>query len=340
MSRREMLDLVVVGAGVVGSATALAAARDGLRVALVEAHEPPAWAPLDADLRVYAFAPDNAALLDDLGAWAAIRAARAHPYRRMRVWDAAGGGELDFDADALGRAHLGHIVEHSLLVDRLWAACGREASLRRVFPARLASLEQDPDSATAVLEDGQRLRAKLVVGADGAASRVRAAVGLDTEAHDYGQRGLVAYVGTGLAHQDTAWQRFLPTGPLAFLPCADGRCSIVWTLPADEATRMRALDEYEARVGDAVTVEGALHAFLDTDLDTYITGGKGWSNFPSEHQQRKIPWCNLTRNTQRLHLLPWKGFLQFIGPTSVIEKVIACQRNIDVSRLANRFAAV
>ena len=264
MSRREMLDLVVVGAGVVGSATALAAARDGLRVALVEAHEPPAWAPLDADLRVYAFAPDNAALLDDLGAWAAIRAARAHPYRRMRVWDAAGGGELDFDADALGRAHLGHIVEHSLLVDRLWAACGREASLRRVFPARLASLEQDPDSATAVLEDGQRLRAKLVVGADGAASRVRAAVGLDTEAHDYGQRGLVAYVGTGLAHQDTAWQRFLPTGPLAFLPCADGRSSIVWTLPEAEAQRLLAVDEasfrreltraFDARLGEVTSV--------------------------------------------------------------------------------------
>ncbi|GAB2495375.1 FAD-dependent oxidoreductase [Arenimonas alkanexedens] len=264
MSRREMLDLVVIGAGVVGSATALAAARDGLRVALVEAQAPPAWSPDDADLRVYAFAPDNAALLDELGAWASIRAARAHPYRRMRVWDAAGGGELDFDADTLARDHLGHIVEHGLLVDRLWAACGREPSLRRIFPARLATLEQDAEAAIAVLEDGQRLRARLVVGADGAGSRVRAELGLQTDAHDYGQRGLVAYVGTEQAHEDTAWQRFLPTGPLAFLPCADGRSSIVWTLPEADAQRLLALDDasfareltraFDARLGEVTSV--------------------------------------------------------------------------------------
>ncbi|WP_290887943.1 FAD-dependent oxidoreductase [Arenimonas sp.] len=270
MSRRDTFDLVVVGAGVVGSATALAAARDGLRVALVEAHEPAAWSPGDADLRVYAFAPDNAALLDDLGAWQSVRAARAHPYRRMRVWDAAGGGELDFDADAFGRDHLGHIVEHSLLVDRLWAACGREPSLRRVVPATLATIEQDADAATAVLGDGQRLRARLVVGADGAASRVRATVGLDTEAHDYGQRGLVAYVHTESPHGDTAWQRFLPTGPLAFLPCADGRSSIVWTLPEAEAQRLLAADDasflreltraFDARLGE-VTAVSARAAF-------------------------------------------------------------------------------
>ena len=107
MSRRDPFDVVVVGAGVVGATAALAAVRDGLRVALVEAREPPAWREDVPDLRVYAFAPDASALLDDLGAWAPVRAARAQPYRRMRVWDAAGGGELVFDADALGRPELG-----------------------------------------------------------------------------------------------------------------------------------------------------------------------------------------------------------------------------------------
>jgi len=264
MSRRELLDVVVVGAGVVGSAAALAAARDGLRVALVEAHPPPPWVADEADLRVYAFAPDNQALLEDLGAWASIRAARAHPYRRMRVWDAAGGGELDFNADELGREQLGHIVEHALLVDRLWAACGREPTLQRHCPDQLASIEQDADSVTAVLASGQRLRAKLLLGADGAASAVRGLVGLPVDRHDYGQRGLVAYVGTGQPHEDTAWQRFLPTGPLAFLPCADGRSSIVWTLPDAEAERLLATDEagfrreltraFDARLGEVVSV--------------------------------------------------------------------------------------
>ncbi|MFY2764080.1 FAD-dependent oxidoreductase [Arenimonas sp. MALMAid1274] len=242
MSRRDPWDLVVVGAGVVGSAAALAAARDGLRVALVEAHAPEAWTPASTDLRVYAFAPDSAALLQSLDAWDAVRAARAHPYRRMRVWDAAGGAELDFDAQSLGRDHLGHIVEHALLVDRLWAACGREPGVQRYCPDKLVALEQDDNSVTAVLEGGQRLRARLLLGADGAASRVRELAGLDVDRHDYGQQGLVAYVQTEHPHEDTAWQRFLPSGPLAFLPCADGRSSIVWTQPEAEARRRLALE--------------------------------------------------------------------------------------------------
>ena len=283
MSRREPLDLVVVGAGVVGSAAALAAARDGLRVALVEAQAPPPWSADAPDLRVYAFAPDNQALLEDLGAWGSIVSARAHPYRRMRVWDAAAAGELDFNADALGRAQLGHIVEHALLVDRLWAACGREPNLQRHCPDQLSAIEQDGDSATAVLASGQRLHAKLLLGADGAASAVRGLVDLPVERHDYGQRGLVAYVGTDLPHEDTAWQRFLPTGPLAFLPCADGRCSIVWTLPDQEAERLLAADDvafmreltraFDARLGEVVSVSARAAFPLRRQLaKAYVAG--------------------------------------------------------------------
>ena len=100
---RTRLDVVVVGAGVVGSACALALARAGLQVALVEARTAPRWSAERPDLRVFALAPDNVALLDALGAWPQILAARAQPYRRMRVWDAAGGDELVFDAAALAR---------------------------------------------------------------------------------------------------------------------------------------------------------------------------------------------------------------------------------------------
>ena len=123
MSRRMQRDAVVVGGGVVGAACALALADAGLQVALVEAGTPARWSREQPDLRVFAFAPDNAALLESLGVWKDILATRAQPYRHMRVWDAAGGGELHFDADTLARHELGWIIEHDLLAERRWAAC-------------------------------------------------------------------------------------------------------------------------------------------------------------------------------------------------------------------------
>ena len=242
MSRRTGPDVVVVGAGVVGAAAALGLARQGLKVAIIEAHAPAAWSQDDPDLKVYALAPDASLLLDRLGVWQQVLGRRAHPYRRMRVWDAVGGGELCFDADALGRSELGHIVEHGLLVDRLWDALGREPGIERHCPSRLLAFEQDAEGVRIEHEQGV-VRARLALGADGASSKLRELAGIGVSERDYGQRGLVAYVATEKPHEDTAWQRFLPTGPLALLPCGDGRCSIVWTLPEAEAARLLEADE-------------------------------------------------------------------------------------------------
>jgi 2-octaprenyl-3-methyl-6-methoxy-1,4-benzoquinol hydroxylase len=284
MSRAALLDVAVIGAGVVGAAAALALAREGLRVALVEAHEPAPWRSDTPDLRVYAFAPDSQALLESLDAWSPVANARAHPYRRMRVWDAAGGGELCFDADDLGRSNLGHIVEHGLLVDRLWQAVGRERTISRHCPDKLQSLLQDEGGVTLELASGARLRARLALGADGAASKVRELANLASDNHDYGQRGLVAYVRCQRPHEDTAWQRFLPSGPLAFLPCADGRCSIVWTLPNAEAERLLALEDaafcreltraFDARLGEVVEVSARAAFPLRRQLAREMLAGR------------------------------------------------------------------
>ncbi|KAB7767003.1 UbiH/UbiF family hydroxylase [Xanthomonas maliensis] len=242
MSRRGGRDVLVVGGGVVGAACALALADAGLSVALVEGAEPAPWQADQPDLRVYAFAADNAALLERLGVWPAILAARAQPYRRMRVWDAAGGGELGFDADTLGRAQLGWIVEHALLVDRLWAAV-HAAGIEVHCPARVVELEQDASHVRLRLDDGRRLEAAVAIAADGAASTLRALTGVPVTQHAYAQRGVVAFVETERPHQATAWQRFLTSGPLAFLPFSDGRSSIVWTLPDEQAERVLALED-------------------------------------------------------------------------------------------------
>jgi 2-octaprenyl-3-methyl-6-methoxy-1,4-benzoquinol hydroxylase len=243
------VDAVVSGGGVVGAACALALARQGHEVVLVEPRRPAPWSRAQPDLRVYAIAPDGVTLLESLGAWNAIREARARPYRRMRVWDAAGGDALVFDADKLGRPVLGWIVEHGLLVDRLWQAL-EDAGVRLRCPAQVAGCTRGTNGVAVLLQDGSTIDARLAIAADGAASPLRSAAGIPVSGADYRQRGVVAYVATERPMEDTAWQRFLPSGPLALLPCADlegvapgHAASIVWTLPDAEAARILALDD-------------------------------------------------------------------------------------------------
>ena len=265
MSRGARKDAVVVGGGVVGAACALALAGLGLDVAVVEASEPATWSRMHPDLRVFAFSPDNAALLDTFGVWSEVLDARAHPYRRMRVWDAAGGGELAFDADAVGRGELGWIVENALLLDRLWSLLSRGGIDVRV-PARVEALEQDGEGVRLRLEDGSRIDGRIAIAADGAESTLRRLAGGEVSRHDYGQRGVVAYIETQHPHEDTAWQRFLPAGPLAVLPFAQGSSSIVWTLPDARAAEVLALDDdafareltraFDARLGSMRAVSG------------------------------------------------------------------------------------
>jgi len=244
MNRHHLRDAVIIGGGIVGASCALALAQQGLDVALIETHPPLPWDAAIPDLRVYALAPDNVALLEGLGIWPHIRRARAEPYRQMRVWDAGGGGALTFDADHLGRPELGWIVESSLLLERLWAALPA-AGVDLHCPARIESLHQAPAQVQLCLADGRRLDARLVIAADGASSTVRTLAGIASTTHHYHQRGIVGYIHSEHPHQHTAWQRFLPTGPLALLPFAgDGhQLSIVWTLPDAEAARILALDD-------------------------------------------------------------------------------------------------
>jgi len=142
-------------------------------------------------------------------------------------------------------------------------------------PVRAEAIEQTDEGVRVRLSDGVSLDARLLLAADGAESAVRALAGIDVDRTDYGQKGVVAYVASERPHEDTAWQRFLPTGPLAFLPCTPGAngehlSSIVWTLPDDEADRVLALpaadferelaSAFESRLG-ALTLQSNRVAF-------------------------------------------------------------------------------
>ncbi|WIG54319.1 MAG: 2-polyprenylphenol hydroxylase [Rhodanobacteraceae bacterium] len=242
-ARRPSLDIAVAGGGMVGAACALALAKRGFAVALLEAREPATWNAGDPeDLRVIALAPSSACLLDQLGVWRRIEAARVSPYRHMRVWDGATGAEITFDAARDGRAQLGWIVENKLVARTLWDALGA-AGVRRVYPAHVASFTQREDRVTLELGDGEMLSAVLLVIADGAGSTLREQAGIGVRGRDYHQRAVVAHVATERTHDATAWQRFTDEGPIALLPLADGRSSIVWSLPETRAREVLALDD-------------------------------------------------------------------------------------------------
>lgn len=182
------------------------------------------------------------ALLAGDGVWAAIAGARVSPFRAISVEDAAGGGRVHFDAAEVGEPHLGHIVENDLARAMLARAC-REAGVHFGIPGAVRGWQSGDDALELDLGEGRRLQAGLLVGADGAGSAVREQAGIGVSARGYGQRAVVAAVETAAAHHETARQRFLAGGPVAFLPLADGRSSIVWSLPEAEAEAVLALDD-------------------------------------------------------------------------------------------------
>jgi len=252
--------VLVAGAGVVGLATAalLATGRcaDRLRVVVLDARPIPRWRAEDMDPRVYALSRASQQLLAHVGVWGRITETRAAPYLRMRVWegtDAYAANALDFDSADIGEPDLGHIVEDTLLrtalADKLAAA--REAQL--VIGSEIESVETAPSEVVVELKDGGSLRGSVLLAADGSDSTVRRLLDLPVAGHRYEQSAVVTHVTSSGDHRRTAWQRFLPGGPLALLPLADGRSSIVWSLPTADAERLLAAsdDEFLAELGAA-----------------------------------------------------------------------------------------
>ena len=245
---RGDFDIVVVGAGVIGAVAATLLIRNEVsqsgRVAVVAARLPTPSPPLaDWDLRVFALSRASERLLRLCGIWERLPTDRVCAYERMCVWDESGSpgsiGSLSFDCAEVGEANLGSIVEgRALQIECLQAARAAGAVL---IEGSVATITCTKANAVMRLSDGRELRSSLILGADGVESRTRELLGIESAGHSYHQDALVAHVRTEKPHQYTAWQRFLRTGPLAFLPLSDGRSSIVWSADKLEAARLAAL---------------------------------------------------------------------------------------------------
>src|SRR5690606_13374691 len=259
-------DIIVCGGGMAGLAQALALADSGLRIVLLDQGPEPVnleacrtslpGSPFSS--RVSAITPASQAFLDSLGAWPLLAALRSCAYREMQVWDSEGSGQIHFSADSLHLEALGHIVENQLLVVAL-AECARQRDIDLRFGVGLQGLQRGSGHWLLQLDDGSELSCRLLVGADGAASRVRSLCGFPVREWSYEQRAIVCTVRCTQPHAFTAWQSFLPTGPLAFLPLHDGTaagqhcCSIVWSCDEPLAGELLALprEAFAARLASA-----------------------------------------------------------------------------------------
>ncbi len=282
------LDIIVVGAGMVGLSVAIALYKIGFKVLVVEGrgadlvHANPAARCSENqdqiasyDNRVSALTRASENIFKNLGVWQKIVKMRLCPYRQMVVWDGDGTGCIDFSSAALHEPNLGHIVENSVVVAALHATAV-EIGLEIVFATKVVDLTE-PVEAERVLHCEQLDKkghpqsvsygAKLLIGADGALSKIRQLAAIPLWQRDYGHHAIVASVKTQLPHQNTAWQRFTSDGPLAFLPLSDPfTSSIVYSTSPEHASALMALSEsdfkkalgrdFEAKLGEVVEVAG------------------------------------------------------------------------------------
>ncbi len=264
-------DLIIVGAGMVGSTLALALKDSGLNIIVVD-RSPLAVTSFSAEQpfepRVSALSIASQRILERVQAWPGIVQRRVSPYSEMHVWDGSGTGKIDFSASSVHAEVLGHIVENKIVQDALLEQL-HKSEITLLAHSTVEQLRHSSDGWLMLLNDGREIRSPLVIAADGANSAIRSLTGCATREWDYLHHAIVTSVRCEQAHQRTAWQRFTDEGPLALLPLQhqDGKnwCSIVWSVPKEQAEKIMALDDaaFCAALGQAS--EHRLGAILHAD---------------------------------------------------------------------------
>lgn len=257
-------DVAVIGGGMVGAAVAIGFAKQGRSVLVVEGKEPEAFTPEQPmDIRVSAISEHSVEILESLGAWQAISDMRVCPYRRLETWEHPD-CRTRFHSDELNMERLGYIVENRLIQLGLWAEFEKYPNLTLRCPETLQHIEFSA-APQVTLSSGECFTADLVVGADGANSKVRALAGIGITAWDYRQHCMLINVETELPQQDITWQQFNPTGPRSFLPLCGHQGSLVWyDSPkrikqlcgmSTEQLRQEVLSHFPAELGDVKVLQ-------------------------------------------------------------------------------------
>jgi len=232
----DSYDIAIVGGGMVGATLAVALAPLKLRIALIEAVAHNAAAQPSFDERTTALSNGSRRILETIGVWSGLDAA-ASAIRKIHVSDQGRFGFARLDAAEQGLAAMGYVVPNRALGEALWSRLPYDG-LQVFCPAAVAQVTQAGDAVLIDIEQSgavSRIAAKLVVAADGAQSAVRGAFGVAAEVRDYAQTAVITTVLPQHFHEQVAYERFTPDGPLALLPLQDGRCTLVLTLSPEAA---------------------------------------------------------------------------------------------------------
>ncbi|KAF1992138.1 ubiquinone biosynthesis hydrox [Aulographum hederae CBS 113979] len=307
----ELYDVVCVGGGPAGLSilTGLRASpiTSRLKVALIEGQDlarqpPPSSSLTDFSNRCSSLTPASVKYLEEIGAWHHIKTERVQPYQEMQVWDGVTDSRIEFDwAKASSsiipqqqRTHtsgdIAYMTENTNITTALMARLKELGGVDTYSPVRVSSIELGQDTPTLdlsswpvlSLSDGRSLAARLLIGADGANSPVRTFANIASHGWDYNRFGVVATLqlegpGWGGSEHKIAYQRFLPTGPIALLPLPGNMASLVWSTTPDRAARLKSLAP-----NDFVAMVNAAFRLLTTDI-TYL------HSMPSGHVD-EVSW--------------------------------------------------
>jgi 2-octaprenylphenol hydroxylase len=258
-------DVLIVGGGMVGNTLAAILLQQNFNVGIVEASAKQVWDTETPDLRTFALTRASERIFRYTHTWDTMQSLRISPYEHMHVWDAVGNGEIHFDCADIHEPTLGHIVEQSVIQTALTQRLTELENLTIYRPAKVERFELAGKTMQVQLNNNQTVSTQLLVGAEGAHSYIRYLAGIPYDMHDYGQQAIVANIKTELPHQMTAWQRFLPTGPLAFLPLQDKHwCSIVWSVDSVHALRLMDLQAAQFHTELQAAFENKLGTILDS----------------------------------------------------------------------------
>jgi len=236
-------DVIIVGAGLIGGALACSLANTDYRIAVLDKTPPPPLPDGPFQLRVNAYNRAAEKLLQDVGAWDRLPKDRIFPFRRMYVGNEGGSGAVHFSAADVGETYLGYFIENDLVTRVLIDQAETLSNVDVITGAEIQDIGFDNERATLLSEAGELFSSSLLVGSDGAESRVRAAAGVQVNRRPYGQHCIVGTVEFDGDHEETAWQRFLSTGPLGLLPLAPGFCSLAWSCEQERADRLLQMDD-------------------------------------------------------------------------------------------------